>query len=483
MTPDPALVAVVDPNQPGRAFPRFLSSREAPPTLLPMQRNSTVSPIFRRCCLVGLIAICLNWTVGLSAAEQNQPPEGFRALFNGSDLAGWHGLKHFSPIKLASMSEEDRAKFLAEQNEEMKAHWSVDAGELVNDGKGPYLTTDETFRDIELLIDYKTVAKADSGIYLRGTPQVQIWDTTEAGGKWLIGADKGSGGLFNNTKEAPGRDPLVLADKPFGEWNHFRIIQVGARTTVYFNDKLVVDHAIMENYWKRDIPLFRDGVIQLQTHGGEIRWRNIFVREIPADEANKILVSHNNDGFESVFNGKDFSGWKGPVDNYQVVDGSFVCKEGSGGSIYTAATYADFVARLEIQLPSGGNNGLAIRFPGEGDPAYAGMCEVQVLDNTAEKWANLDPRQYHGSAYGMVAAHRGYLRPVGQWNFEEVTVKGSTVRVELNGTVILDTDLSQVTEYMKDHPHPGKDLTEGHFGFAGHRDPVRFRNVTIKRLD
>jgi hypothetical protein len=111
------------------------------------------------------------------------------------------------------------------------------------------------------------------------------------------------------------------------------------------------------------------------------------------------------------------------------------------------------------------------------------MCEIQVLDDTAEKYAKLDPRQACGSAYGMVAAKRGYLRPVGEWNFEEVTVKGPKIKVELNGTVILDADLSQVNTFMADNPHPGKDRTSGYFGFAGHNDPVEFRNIAVKTLE
>jgi hypothetical protein len=165
------------------------------------------------------------------------------------------------------------------------------------------------------------------------------------------------------------------------------------------------------------------------------------------------------------------------------VDGSIVCKPGEGGTIYTTEEYGDFVARVEFKLPPGGNNGLAIRYPGQGDPAYVAMCELQVLDSEHPKYAQLDPRQYHGSAYGMVAAARGYLRPAGQWNFQEVTVQGSTLRVELNGYLILDADLSQVDEYMANSAHPGKDLRQGYFGFAGHSDPVQFRNVAIKRLD
>ena len=169
----------------------------------------------------------------------------------------------------------------------------MENGELINDGFGPYLTTEKDYGDIELIIDYKTVPKADSGIYLRGTPQVQIWDYTEQE-KFGIGADKGSGGLWNNSPDTAGKDPLVRADKPFGEWNRFLIRQIGARTTIYLNGQLVVDNAIMENYWDRQRPLYPTGPIQLQTHGGEIRWRNIFVREIPPQEAN-LLLQHRDE--------------------------------------------------------------------------------------------------------------------------------------------------------------------------------------------
>ena len=150
--------------------------------------------------------------------------------------------------------------------------------------------------------------------------------------------------------------------------------------------------------------------------------------------------------------------------------------------LLTEKEYSNFIARLEFKLPPGGNNGLAIRSSGEGDPAYAAMCELQVLDSEHPKYAKLDDRQYHGSAYGMSAAHRGYLREAGQWNFQQVTVNGSQITVELNGNVILSTDLSQVSEYMANRPHPGKDRTSGFFGFAGHNDPVSFRNVSIKEL-
>lgn len=424
-------------------------------------------------------------TLTSDAATATKPPPGFTALIKGDTLAGWRGGDTFDHRKLLALPPEERAAQIAKWTETMKAHWTIAHDELVNDGQGAYATTEMEYGDFELHLEYKTVAKADSGIYLRGCPQVQIWDSTEQE-KFPLGADKGSGGLWNNSPGAPGKDPLVRADKPFGEWNAMRIVMVGARVSVWLNDQLVVDHARLENYYDRKTPVPAKGPIQLQTHGGEIRWRNIFVREISADEANKILASHGNEGFQAVFNGRDFTGWQGPVTEYEVVDGAMRCRPKKGGTIYTADEYGDFAARLEFKLPSGGNNGLAIRYPGKGNAAYDGMCEIQVLDDNYETATGqqIDPRQAHGSAYGMVAAARGYQRPIGEWNFQQVTIKGATIKVELNGTVILDTDLSRVdmADVMAHSAHPGKDRTSGYFGFAGHNEPVAFRNIMIKRL-
>jgi hypothetical protein len=415
-------------------------------------------------------------------AALNNPPPASTAIFNGKDLTGWWGATTEDPRKWMALPPEEFKKKHDASLPDIQKHWTVRNGELVNDGGGLYLTTEKNYRDYELLVDYKTVPLADSGIYLKGTPQVQIWDYTEKA-KFGIGANKGSGGLWNNSPGAPGKDPLVLADKPFGEWNRFRILQLGSRTWVWLNEKLVVDNAALENYFDRKKPIPPAGPVQLQTHGGEIRWRNIFLREIPTEEANQLLRGKDPEGFKPVFNGKDFEGWAGPLENYEVKDNAIVCKPGKGGTMYTKEEYANFVARLEIKLPPGGNNGLAIRYPGKGDTAYEGMCELQVLDDPAPQYAKLDLRQYHGSAYGMVACHRGYQRPAGEWNYQEVTVKGATIKVELNGTAILDCDLSKVTDYMANHPHPGKDRASGFFGFAGHSDPVMFRNISIKKLE
>jgi len=427
---------------------------------------------------------CATTSPSSSSSSGKRPPAGFTALFNNESLTGWWGAETEDPRKYMALSPEEFKKKHDASLSDIQSHWRAENGELVNDGKGLYLTTDKYYGDFELLIDYKTVPLADSGIYLRGCPQVQIWDSTEKA-KFNIGADKGSGALWNNSAGAPGKDPLVKADKPFGEWNHFRIIMVGSRVWVWLNGQQTVNGALMENYYNRKLPVPPRGPIQLQTHGGEIRWRNVFIREIGSDEANKMLRKSDPPGFESVFNGKNFDGWAGPIDNYEIKERAITCLPKKGGNVFTKQEYGDFAVRLEFKLPPGGNNGLAIRYPGHGDPAYDAMCELQVLDDQYEKATGqkIDARQAHGSAYGMVAAHRGYQHPIGEWNYEEATIKGSKIKVELNGTVILDCDLDKVTEIMGGRAHPGKDRKKGHFGFAGHNDPVMFRNISIKRLD
>ena len=411
------------------------------------------------------------------------PPPGFTALYNGRDLSGWRGGDTFDHRAWLALPEAERTAKDAEWTADLRQHWRADGDELVNDGAGRYATTIKEYGDIELVLEYKTVAKADSGIYLRGCPQIQIWDTTDPE-KFSIGGNLGSGGLWNNSPGAPGKDPRVKADRAFGEWNQFRIVMVGARVSVWLNDQKVVDHALLENYFDRATPIPARGPIQLQTHGGEIRWRNVFVREIGGEEANRLLAEHGDKtGFKAVFDGKTLAGWSGALENYEVINGAIVCRPGKGGTIYTREEFGDFVARLEFKVPPAGNNGLAIRYPGRGDAAYQGMTEIQVLDDHYEKVSgkSLDPRQRHGSAYGLVAAAAGYQRPTGAWNYQEVTVQGSTIKVELNGTVILNTDLAKVTTSLANRGHPGQSRPSGHFGFAGHNDPVAFRAVEIKR--
>ena len=410
----------------------------------------------------------------------NVPPDGFVALFNGKDLSGWFGHGTEDPRSLWAMSKNELAAHQEKTLDDIRRHWSVHNGELVNDGYGIYLTTLKDYADFELLVEYKTVPLADSGIYLRGVPQVQIWDSTEEE-KFSLGADKGSGGLWNNSAGAPGKDPLHRMDKPLCQWNAFRIVMVGERVSVWLNGTKVVDHARMENYYDRANPIFKKGPIQLQTHGGEIRWRNVFIREIESAEANRILQARDDAGFVSLFNGVDLDGWQGALDDYTVKQGAIMCKPHKGGQLLTVNEYDDFALRFEFKLPPGGNNGVAVRAPLEGDPAWEAF-EIQILDDTADKHSELEDYQFHGSVYGTVPAKRGCLRPTGEWNYQEIRFQGSHITVELNAYMILDKDLKEVDQSKLDPRPKGFDRTSGYVGFAGHSDPVQVRNVRIKKL-
>ena len=335
--------------------------------------------------IAGLVLVAATGAEPVRAKHESVSGGEFVTLFNGKDLSGWHGVATMDPRKFEAMGAEAKAKALEKGAADVKKHWRVEDGAIVNDGQGAYLTTDKDYGDVELKVDFKIVPKGDSGVYLRGTPQVQIWDYTEKS-YTRNGADKGSGGLWNNAG-APGKDPLVLADKPIGEWNSLRVLMVGERTTVYLNDKLVVNFARWENFWNRKLPMAARGPIQLQTHDHPTYWRNIAVREIAPDEANKMLAEHGAEGFRSIFNGQNLASWAGPIENYEVSGGVLKCKPHKGGTIYYNEEFSDFAARVEFKLPPGGNNGLSIRYPGHGDTAYHGMCEFQILDDGDRKYA------------------------------------------------------------------------------------------------
>ena len=177
-----------------------------------------------------------------------------------------------------------------------------------------------------------------------------------------------------------------------------------------------------------------------------------------------------------LFNGKDFTGWKG--EGYTITDGVITCSP-KGRFLQTEKEYSNYILEFEFKLPPGGNNGLGIHYPGNGDAAYTGM-ECQILDNTAEKYAKLVPSQFHGSLYKLAAAKRGFLKPVGEWNKQRVTVDGPKITVELNGTVILEADLDELSK--KNPDHKGVKRRSGHIAFCGHGDPVSFRNIAIEEL-
>jgi hypothetical protein len=224
-------------------------------------------------CL-GAIAFFALLSPSLAVAEEekagphdNQPPKGFTALFNGKDLTNWQGLVD---IKVrARLSPEEREARQKQANEHVLPHWTVKDGILNYDGKGNNLQTIKDYGNFEMYVDWKINKKGDSGIYLRGNPQVQIWDKSE----------EGSGGLWNNKKHP--NKPLKIADKPIGQWNTFHIIMKGDRVTVFLNGEKVVDDTPLENYWDPGQPLPSKGPIELQHHGDQLWFKNIYVRELP----------------------------------------------------------------------------------------------------------------------------------------------------------------------------------------------------------
>jgi len=190
-------------------------------------------------------------------------------------------------------------------------------------------------------------------------------------------------------------------------------------------------------------------------------------------------------GFTPLFDGKTLNGWtlvggRGP--GYIVENGWLVCPAEGGGNLFTEKEYANFILRFEFRLSPGGNNGVGIRAPLEGDAAYQGM-EIQILDDQHEKYKGwLKPEQHHGSIYDVIPARTGYLKPAGEWNEEEILADGRRIRVTLNGVIIVDADLDMVKEPQVLKRHPGLLRSSGHIGFLGHGTRVEFRNIRIKVL-
>jgi hypothetical protein len=403
---------------------------------------------------------------------------GFVSLFNGKDLTGWKGLVG-NPVSRSKMSEQELLLAEAAANTKAQQDWVVKDGLLIFTGHGDNLCTVKKYGDFEMYVDWKITEKGDAGIYLRGSPQVQIWDTSRR----EVGAQVGSGGLYNNQKNQ--RMPLSVADNKVGEWNTFHITMIGEKVSVELNGVLVTDNVVLENYWDRKIPIFMKEQIELQAHGTYVAYRNIYVREIPGNLISVLSDEEKQQGFEMLFDGSNLNNWIGNKTGYLVENGTMVVNPagGSGGNLYTAKEYGDFEYRFEFQLTPGANNGLGIRTPTEGDAAYVGM-ELQILDNEADIYKNLNVYQYHGSVYGVIPAKRGFLKPVGEWNEEVVVAKGSKIKVILNGQVIMDGDIKEASKNgTADHKdHPGLHNPKGHIGFLGHGSVVRFRNIRVKTL-
>ncbi|QNL49135.1 DUF1080 domain-containing protein [Olivibacter sp. SDN3] len=408
--------------------------------------------------------------------------QGFVSLFNGKDLTGWKGLVE-NPIKRAQMSSKELAAAQEKADETMRNGWFVKDGVLYFNGEGDNIATVKQYGDFEMLVDWKLSPigdEGDAGVYLRGTPQVQIWDTSRTN----VGAQVGSGGLYNNEKHES--KPLVVADNPLGEWNTFRIIMKGEKVTVYLNGQLVVEDVTLENFWDRSQPIFPVEQIELQAHGTEVAYRDVYIKEVPRKEVFQLSGQEKSEGFQVLFDGTNLDAWTGNTTAYTISEEGTLAiypTEGSGGNLYSKEEYGDFIYRFSFRLTTGANNGIGVRTPMEGDAAYEGM-EIQVLDDEAEVYKDLKEYQYHGSVYGVIPAKRGYLKPLGEWNEQEIYIKDNKIKVTLNGTVIVDGDLAIATQNgtLDGREHPGLKRKSGHLAFLGHGSEVHFKNIRVKRL-
>ncbi|HHU41574.1 MAG TPA: DUF1080 domain-containing protein, partial [Fermentimonas caenicola] len=414
--------------------------------------------------------------------SENPTEGGFVSLFNGKNLDGWKGLVA-NPIVRAKMSAKELAAAQVKADQQMAMDWKVEDGMIIFDGKGyDNLCTEKQYGDFEMLVDWKLYpgAEPDAGIYLRGTPQVQMWDTARVN----VGAQVGSGGLYNNQVHMS--KPLKLADQKVGEWNSFIIRMIGERVSVWLNGELVTDNVILENFWDRKQPIFPIEQIELQAHGSKVAYRDIYIKEIPRPEPFVLSKEEESEGFKILFDGTNLDEWTGNKVDYTVESGNIVLyptTTGSGGNLYTKDQFDNFVFRFEFMLTPGANNGLGIRTPMEGDAAYVGM-ELQILDNDAPIYENLEEYQFHGSVYGVIPAKRGALKPLGEWNYQEVIADGDNIKITLNGTTILEGNIREASKNgtLDGRDHPGLLNKTGHIGFLGHGSPVKFRNIRIKEL-
>ena len=229
-------------------------------------------------------ALVAGLAVSLPADDKDEPvvpkpPAGFTALFNGKDLTGWQG--NVDMNQRATKTPEEQAKIKDERTKIATEHWKVENGVIMCDGKGGVsLQTVKDYANFELFVDWKIEKKGDSGLYLRGQPQVQIWDSDNLADNLKADAGKGSGGLWNNPAGDKAKQPLKKADKPVGEWNTFHITMVGDEVTVELNGEVVVDKGKLPNFWQKGKPLPEAGPIELQFHGDPLWFRNIYVKEL-----------------------------------------------------------------------------------------------------------------------------------------------------------------------------------------------------------
>ena len=446
----------------------------------------------RRSIRLFISSLLLAALVGARPAAAADAPEGFVPLFNGTDLAGWRGRPHLDPREETTTAPEALAAKQKEWDADMAAHWSVKDGVIVSDGHGVFLTTDRDYGDFELLIEWMLPDPcADSGIYLRGNPQVQIWDPA-CERDFKHGADKGSGGLWNNPPDSPGRFPLVKADSPIGEWNAAKITMQGEIVTVVLNGEVVVDAQPLANFFEKGKPLPAIGPIQIQTHGAPMHVRNVFIRELPAHAGSGPgWRSLGADDFERVNCDPETWTWKD--------DGSVHCTGTPVGVTRTKKQLKNLEMSVEWRhLSSGGNSGVFLWAPPkvlENLPRGSlppGGIEVQVLDHgyteqfeksSGKKadWFTTDGDVFPVGSSDMVPFPP--VAPGGKRSFPRA--KHSRGTPEWNHYFIRAVD-GEVRLWVNGHQVSGGTMctpAEGYLCLESEGAPVEFRNIRLRELE
>jgi hypothetical protein len=382
-------------------------------------------------CLRQVVVIVVG-LLGVAASVEAAADDFQFSLFNGKDLAGWD-------VTNCKVAAENGALVLKEGN--------------------GFVRTNLKYGDFVLELDWRALqaSKYDSGIYVRS-----LFPSAQRNRNWpdryQLNLKEGEEGNLVGVASAVSKG-LIKA----GDWNHFKITAIGPQLSLEINGKPA---------WTYDGLKESTGYIGLQSEtplGGQFEFKNVRLTEL---------------GFRPLFNGKDLSGWQGDTTGYKVEDGKIVAQKTGRGNLYTKDEFDNFVVRFDFRLEAGANNGLAVRAPLSGDAAYSGM-EIQILDDGHEQYKGIQPYQAHGSVYGIAAAKRGHLKPVGEWNSEEVVCNGRQVTVTLNGTTIVDVDLDNAStpETIDHKEHPGLKRASGHIGFCGHGARVEFDNVRVKKIE
>ncbi len=381
-----------------------------------------------RCCSIALLLL-LAWNVCLPARAADESRGYSYELFNGKNLDGWHVTG---------------------------CEVEIDGGALRLESGDGFVRTDHRYGDFVLDLEWRALTKEkyDSGIYIRcELPQGERpWPR-----QYQVNLLEGKEGVINGLEGSQPRTDLI---KP-GDWNRFRITAIGETVSLEINGQAA---------WKGSGLKAPSGFIGFQSEvpgGGRFEFRNIRVTEL----------THR-----SMFNGKDLQGWQ-PGNGkeatcWMVEDGLLVCNGKKGPWLRSEEQYGDFNLRLDYMLKPGGNSGVYVRVPLNGDhrgqeanQQEAGT-EIQLLDDRAERYAKLKPYQYTGSVYAIAPAKEHVGRDPGQWNSIEIDCRGTRYRITHNGVVIVDADTDEFPE-LKNR------LLQGYLGLQNHSEEVWFRNLRV----